>query len=124
MAKERSGKGESEMSGNICGASRGRYGNPKALRDFPLKWVSEETGRSIKTPKKVECEYPCHDFYCGDGRRKLYETESCHFQNWVFTKKERCEIINDFDMMSLGIPPRILCPNCYEIETKRKRRKQ
>ena len=111
------------MSGNICGASRGQYGKPKPLKDFPLKWVSEETGRPIKTPKKVECEYPKHEIY-GDGRQKWYLIESCYVQHWKLTKKELREATRDWDMFSLEMRPRILCPKCYEIETKRKRGKQ
>jgi hypothetical protein len=41
-----------------------------------------------------------------------------YVQKWVLTKKELREATRDFDMFSLEMPLKIICPYCAEKITK------
>ena len=97
------------MSIHICGASRGRYSKPVPLKDMPIKWTSE-SGRILNPPKTVRCE-GCHILH---PRRRWFPREEMYVQKWVLTKKELREATRDFDMFSLEMPLKIICPWCKE----------
>ena len=101
------------MSVVICGASRGRYSKPIPIEQVKINWVSE-TERSVNPPGKLKCE--SSDFL--HPRRRWYPYKKMFVQKWVLTKKELREATRDFDMFSLEMPLKIICPYCAEKITK------
>ena len=95
--------------GHICGASRGRYSDPVPINDMAIKWKSE-TDRIVKPPCKIRCE--SGDFL--HPRKRWFPYEKMYVQKWVVTKKELREAIRCYDMFSLEMPLKIICPWCYE----------
>ena len=90
---------------HICGATRGRYGIPRKIKvDTVFRDVE---GEKAKLPKKIRCEDPLHD-----EKRIYFPVMECYFQKWELTEKEFQEATNNYDMFSLEMPVRMLCPKC------------
>ena len=108
------------MSLVICGASRGHYGPPWRIDGARgiKQWVNEEDKR-MRPPEFISCEGPEH-WDPKDGRRRRYLRQNCSIQKWVLTKAELKAAIRDYDMLSLDMPPRLLCPFCARTERVRK----
>ena len=90
---------------HICGATRGRYGIPRKIKvDTVFRDVE---GEKATLPEKLRCEDPLHD-----EKRIYFPAMECYFQEWELTEKEFREATNDYDMFSLEMPVRMLCPKC------------
>lgn len=89
--------------GFIDGPRMGRYGEIRSMLDGGLKWVNEN-GEPRKPPKKSKCAR------C----KKSFETKDMFYQIWTLTKEELEKAINEFDIFSLEMRPRILCSGCAE----------
>lgn len=95
-------------SGSICGARRGRYTSPVSIPKSNLKFVDEDNGhKEVKAPKTIRCDDRYHE-----GRKKRFPTEEMYVQFWRLTDEEKKEAIEEYDMMSIGIEPRIICVTC------------
>jgi len=105
----------------ICGASRGRYSKPIPIEQVKINWVSE-TERSVNPPLKLKCQSSdllrCQSGSFWHPRKRWYPYNEMYVQKWVLTKKELREATRDFDMFSLEMPLKIICPYCAEKITK------
>lgn len=101
-------------NGSICGASRGRYGNPVPVPDVNVKWL-DDNEEPTTVPEKYACEHPKHWNWgkgTRNGQKLYYPINEMFFQKWELTDKELDEAVEDFDMFSLEMPSRIICENC------------
>ncbi len=94
--------------GYICGPSRGRYGPPIPVPKARVRWVNGE-GCRVKAPDKVRCEGWNHY-----GRQVWFPRRKCFLQKWALTPEELKAAVEEYDMMSLDVNSRILCPKCAE----------
>jgi hypothetical protein len=95
-------------SGAVCGPSRGHYGRPWRI-DGPQgikRWMNDEE-RAVRAPKRVRCDGPKHW-----GRRCWYPREECYVQKWVMNKQAFKQAVRAYDIFSLTMPSRVLCPAC------------
>jgi len=97
---------------HICGTRRGRYGIPRKI-EVDTVFRDADTGEKIKLPGKIRCEDSLHE-----GRQVYFPTLECYFQGWELTEEEYQEAIDHYDMFSLEMPVRILCPKCAARKIK------
>lgn len=90
---------------NVCGPSRGRWSAP-----IPAPEVFNP--RHLR--RKWTCEHPEHQ-----GPRKKIRSARMFVQRWTLSGKEYREAIRDFDLFSLTVPPRWLCPKCARKERRK-----
>jgi len=104
----------------ICGASRGRYGYPWRIDGSRgiRRWRDAETDKMLRRPKMVSCESSRH-WDPDDGRRRRYSREKCYVQRWTLTRKELRETVDAYDVFSLTMPVRLLCPDCAREERRK-----
>lgn len=92
----------------VCGPRRGRYGPPAPVDEAIKEWVSGATGRRVKPPRTLPC-YRC----CRLGRRRFrYPREEMYVQRWELSEEELLQAMEEYDFMSLDVPPRFLCRDC------------
>ena len=112
------------MTLNICGPSRGEYGLPWRI-DGPrgIKgWITAR-GDLAKPPRTLRCTYPGH-FLTVRENRCNYPRGECSVQHWKLTRQEVHDAIEAFDMFSLDMPPRFLCPSCTREERNLRKGRQ
>jgi len=110
------------MTLHIYQATRGKYTKPILLSESGTKWIDED-GDECNPPDKCHCGHPKH-WEWGNGTRNgqklIYPTSEMWYQKWHMTKKEMDMAIKQFDMASIEMGPRIICPNCAKHETEKK----
>jgi hypothetical protein len=67
-------------------------------------------------PRYHLCEHEAHR-----GMNRRYLTRYMYCQTWQLTNEELSEVLRDFDIMSLDMPPRIICKRCARRERDRLR---
>ncbi len=79
----------------ICGPRRGRYGRPE----------------KITRPGRYRCDENYHL-----GRRLWFHTDekNMYIMKWELTREEFEQAVEEFDIMSLETPPKIICEDCYK----------
>src|SRR3990172_10324303 len=107
---------------HIYRATRGKYGKPIPVPESGMKWIDDQ-GSEIEPPLKQPCEHPKH-WQWGRGTRNgqclYFATDAMFLQKWEMTKREQREAVKQYDMASLEMPPRLLCPDCSVLEQKPK----
>lgn len=107
---------------------KGKYGDPIPINQAILHWVNddwfEDKNYNCDELEKHPCEYPKH-LEWGKGRRngqKLnYPTSQMFVQFWQLTDDEFAQAVENYDMFSLDMPPRLICENCaHKINMLRK----
>ena len=110
---------EEEMSGSICGVSRGRYIKPILFIKSGIKFVDEDYIPTETTEEFCACEHIKHWSWgkgTRNGQKLYYPTNEMYYQKWHMTRKELNEAINQFDIFSLEMTGRIICPDCAKKE--------
>ncbi len=93
----------------VCGPRRGRWSIPvPAPEVFNPRYLR----------RKWTCEHPGHQ-----GPKEKIRSARMFVQKWTLSKKEYREAVREYDLFSLTVPPRWLCPNCARKERKNRRRR-
>lgn len=104
----------------VCGPRRGRYGPPVPVDEAIKEWVSDATGRRVKPPRTLPCDR-CRRL----GRRRFrYPREEMYVQRWELSEEELHQAVEEYDFMSLDVPPRFLCRDCARQVGKEENRKE
>ncbi len=90
----------------ICGPRRGRFLEPIPVKSAKIEWVDDE-GRRVRPPRVFSCEDPGHM-----GRVKKFPYSKMYVQKWRLTPKELRDAVKEYDMFSLEMRLRIICPGC------------
>lgn len=106
---------------HIAKATKGRYAKPIPISDIPqLQWINESE-EPCEAPEKYPCDHPDHWLW-GKGRRNgqklYYPTQEMYYQKWDLSEEDFNEALETYDILSLDMPPRIICKNCMEKATK------
>lgn len=99
----------SEQKMIICGASKGRYSKPIPITKIAIKWVNQQ-GKIIAKPKELGCDNADNPLH---AEQKWFPYKKMYVQKWILIKKERAKAIKEFDMISLDMPVKIICPDCW-----------
>ena len=115
-------KKDNDMSGAICGVSRGRYVAPIRITEANINWMNEDGDEGLSPPKKYPCAHDKHWQWgrgTRNGQKLYYLTKEMFYQKWHLTKNEIEEAVEQYDIFSLEMTGRIICGECAKRESEK-----
>ncbi|MDP2661879.1 MAG: hypothetical protein Q8R28_14230 [Dehalococcoidia bacterium] len=105
---------QGECVGSICGPTRGHYGRPWRI-DGPRgikRWL-DGNEQPLRAPRIVYCEHPQHRWWAtARPNRTRFLRAAGYVQRWVLSKREIRRAVKAWDIFSLDMPSRLVCPTC------------
>lgn len=103
---------EDIYGGCLCGSQLGRWGELKQASK--IGWV-DEWDNPTNPPKTIPCGHPNHWQWgrgARNGQKLYYPPEQMYWQKWELTDEEFRKAVDNYDIMSLDVPPRFICEDC------------